>query len=237
MHKTVGETVDFIDELALTLTNPTAEVLLAVPFTAIHAACSMAVDTPIVIGAQNMSEHIAGAFTGEISVEMLKEAGASFVLLGHSERRSLFGETSTLISKKLKLAVEQELPVILCVGESEEERSQGESEAILKSQLDESIGALDLKQVNSLTIAYEPVWAIGTGKTATPELAQQTHAFIRSYFAQKVDSSFADRLRILYGGSVKPTNLDALLEQPDIDGALVGGASLDLESFKKMVQK
>lgn len=237
MHKTVGEAIDFIDDLVPQVEASTCEVLLAVPFTAIHASSSVAGDSRIAIGAQNMSDQDEGAFTGEISAKMLKEVGASFVILGHSERRSHFGETDEHIFHKLRRAVLESLPAILCIGESAKDRDSGKSIEVLKKQLDGSLGDLKAHELEKVIIAYEPVWAIGTGKTATPEIAQETHAEIRKYLAEKWGSEWAEQVCLLYGGSVKPANIDSLLQQSDIDGALIGGASLDVEAFSQMVQR
>lgn len=237
MHKTVGEAIDFIEALIPFTENTSCEILLAVPFTAIHAASSVAGDSKIAIGAQNMSDQDEGAFTGEISAKMLKEVGSSFVILGHSERRSHFGETDGHIHHKVKRAIYEKLPVILCIGESEEARDEGKSLEVLKKQLDGCLGDLKAEELSQVILAYEPVWAIGTGKTATPEMAQKTHAQIRNYLSEKWGKQWAEKTCILYGGSVKPTNIDSLLNEPDIDGALIGGASLDVEAFSKMVQR
>lgn len=237
MHKTVGEAIDFIDELAPHTEETDCEILLAVPFTAIHASSSVAGDSKIAIGAQNMSDQDEGAFTGEISAKMLKEVGASFVILGHSERRNVFAETDEHIHHKLRRSILESLPAILCIGESDADREAGKSMKTLQKQIDGALKDLKPEELQSVIIAYEPVWAIGTGKTATPEIAQETHAHIREYLTEKVGQEWASRVCILYGGSVKPTNIDSLLNQPDIDGALIGGASLDVEAFSKMVQR
>jgi len=237
MHKTVGEAIDFIEELIPHTEETDCEILIAVPFTAIHASSSVAGDSKIAIGAQNMSDQDEGAFTGEISAKMLKEVGTSFVILGHSERRAHFAETDEHIYHKLRRAILEGLPAILCVGESEADREVGKSMDTLKKQLDGALKDLKPKQLQSVVIAYEPVWAIGTGKTATPEIAQETHAQIRKYLAERVGKNWASRVCILYGGSVKPSNIDNLLNQPDIDGALIGGASLDVKAFSQMVQR
>lgn len=227
MYKTIGESIQFLKALIPQVKNAQCKVMIAPPFTAIADCCRLAKGTNILIGGQNMSDSEEGAFTGEISARMLKEAGAKFVILGHSERRLHFGESNQLIHYKLKRAIIDELPAILCIGETEEQREKGRSEKVIQQQLDECIGGLTEEEIHQLIIAYEPVWAIGTGKTATPEMAQEMHAMIREYLGLK--------LPILYGGSVKPANIDSLLTQPDIDGALIGGASLDEGAFAKMV--
>lgn len=237
MHKTVGEAIEFVDALVPMTEDSTCEILLAVPFTAIHACSSIAGDSRIAIGAQNMNDHEEGAFTGEVSAKMLKEAGASFVILGHSERRVHFEETDEIIHRKLSRAVLENFPSILCIGETLQDRENGKSMDVLKKQLDGGLGNLKASSLEKIIIAYEPVWAIGTGKTATSEIAQETHAGIRKYLAEKFGNEWAERVCLLYGGSVKPSNLNSLLQQSDIDGALIGGASLDIEVFSQMVKK
>lgn len=227
MYKTIGEATQFLKTLIPQVTHASCKVMIAPPFTAIADCCRLTKGTNILIGGQNMSDSEEGAFTGEISARMLKEAGAKFVILGHSERRLHFGETNQLIHHKLKRAITDELPAILCIGETQEQREKGHSEKVIQQQLKECIGGLTEEEIRQLIIAYEPVWAIGTGKTATPEMAQEMHAMIREFLGSK--------LPILYGGSVKPANIDSLLTQPDIDGALIGGASLDEGAFAKMV--
>jgi triosephosphate isomerase len=235
MYKTIDEAVRFVKELAPLVQESTAQVYLAVPFTAIHATAEVAKSTKIVIGAQNMNDASEGAFTGEIAARMLKEAGAKFVILGHSERRKIFHETNSFINKKVKRALIEGLQPILCVGETKEEREQNKTAEVLESQISQSLADLSAEQLASLILAYEPVWAIGTDLAATPEMAQKEHEFCRSIVAKNWGSDFAEHLVIQYGGSVKPDNAKALLEQPDIDGLLVGGASLSVDSFSKIV--
>lgn len=237
MHKTVAEAVVFIEKLTPCVEDAQCLVWIAPPFTAIHSAAAAASDSKIAIGAQNMSDQDEGAFTGEISAKMLKEAGAGFVILGHSERRLHFLESDEHIHHKVRRALAEKLPVILCIGESAEERQAGSSFAALKKQLDGCLGGLKAEELAPVTIAYEPVWAIGTGKSATPEIAQETHAEIRSYLTETWGDSWASSASLLYGGSVKPATIAPLLDQPDIDGALIGGASLDVETFSQMVQR
>lgn len=235
MHKTIEEATLFLETLAPLIAEASSIVMIAPPFTAIADCFRVTEGTNIYIGAQNMSDSEEGAFTGEISARMLKDAGAQFVILGHSERRSHFGETDELIHHKLKRAIIEDLPPILCIGETEHDREKGHSEKVLKKQLEGCLGGLTTEELQNLIIAYEPVWAIGTGKTATPEIAQEIHEMIRDYVAENWDEDLADELPIIYGGSVKPSNIDSLLIQPDIDGALIGGASLDVEAFSTMV--
>lgn len=235
MYKTIGEATNFLHALIPQVEDAACTIMLAPPFTAIADCSRLAEGTKILIGAQNMSDSEEGAFTGEVSARMLKEAGAKFVILGHSERRSHFGETNALIHHKLKRAIIDELSPLLCIGETQEQRENGDSEKVIKKQLDECLGGLTEEELHHLILAYEPVWAIGTGKTATPEMAQEMHEMIRSYIGENWDEEFAMKLPLLYGGSVKPVNIESLLTQPDIDGALIGGASLDVEAFAKMV--
>ena len=198
-------------------------MLLAVPFTALQAAQGSEIE----IGAQNMHDAAEGAFTGEISANMLWDAGATFVILGHSERRHLFGETNAFIHRKVVRALEEELQPLLCIGETEEERAHGRTADVLKRQLDECLKGVDPEKV---MIAYEPVWAIGTGKTATPEIAEEAHQQIRAHLGES-----GKGVAILYGGSVKPETMKPLMQQPNVNGVLVGGASLDVETFAKIV--
>ncbi len=234
MHKTVPEAVSLVKELKELLTEiKDREVLVCPPFTAIYAVKREIEGSPIKLGAQNMFYEEKGAFTGEISPLMLKDLGCSYVILGHSERRHIFGETDELINKKVASAVKHGLVPILCVGELLEERESGKTKNVVERQLLE--GLKGLKEGDEFVIAYEPVWAIGTGKTATPEQAQEVHKFIRELLAENFGREKAERVRILYGGSVKPENIKGLMEMPDIDGALVGGASLRAASFAKIV--
>lgn len=235
MHKTIGEATLFISKLAPQIGKVNCKVMIAPPYTALAACCDAARGTNILIGAQNMSDSEEGAFTGEISVHMIKDAGADFVILGHSERRSHFGETDELIHQKLKRSLKEKLPPILCIGETAKDKEMGRSEEVLKKQLAGCLGKLSGEELQEIIIAYEPVWAIGTGLTATPEIAQAMHAVIRDYIEKHWDKAVAETLPILYGGSVKPGNIESLLIEPDIDGALIGGASLDVEAFATMV--
>lgn len=235
MYKTLEEAASFVKSLAPLAAESQALVYLAVPFTVIAAAAREAANTSITIGAQNMNDASEGAFTGEIAGKMLKDAGASFVLLGHSERRRYFFETDEFINKKVHRALQDGLQPILCVGETLEEKEAGRTEEILEKQLQDGIGDLESSAASKLMIAYEPVWAIGTGQTATPEIAQNVHLHCRRWLAAKWGEETAESVAILYGGSVKPENISDLMAEPDIDGALVGAASLKLELFSKIV--
>ncbi len=222
MHKGPGETADFCRRLReLEGIGDGVSVVVAPPFTSLQIAAEVLAGSPILVYAQNVHWEAEGAYTGEISVDMLQQYGVAGAIVGHSERRQLFGETDETTARRAHAALDAGLGVIACVGETLEEREAGETEAVLRRQV-EAIAAAIPQPDRALSIAYEPVWAIGTGKTATPEIAQDAHAFVRSLYRVE---------RILYGGSVKPENAEALLSQPDVEGALVGGASLDVESF------
>jgi triosephosphate isomerase (TIM) len=236
MYKTAKEAVHFIQQLQKLIPSSKARILLAVPFTALTAAAEAAHTTSFAIGAQNVHEAVEGPYTGEISAHMLKEAGAKFTLIGHSERRRLFHESNLLIHQKIKRALSSGLTPILCVGETLVERSDGATEAVLAEQLEEGLGELSLDQLAHLVIAYEPVWAIGTGKSASPQVADEAHLLCRNFIAKKWGSAAAEQLPILYGGSVKAENAAELLNQPNVDGALVGGASLDPAAFAQIIQ-
>jgi triosephosphate isomerase len=214
------------------------DVLVAPPFINIPAVREAIGDTDIILSAQNVYWEESGAFTGEISVNMLKEAGCTHVILGHSERRTLFSETSEMVDRKVEAAIEAGLTPIVCVGETIQERESGKTFDLIREQL---IGSLNYfkakgKIVDTTILAYEPVWAIGTGLTASPEQAQEVHQFIRHWLKDEFDQKSADRIRILYGGSVKPDNATDLMSMPDIDGALVGGASLKADSFLGIIK-
>lgn len=236
MNKSIAEARSFVSELGLTTSNRTCQVGLAVPFTMISAAAEAAKGSPVLIGGQNASEHEEGAFTGEISCRMLKDAGASFVLLGHSERRHLFHEDDTLVNRKVKRALQAQLRPIVCVGETDQQHQAGETHAVLRGQLTQSLKGISVNEVEHLVIAYEPVWAIGTNKTATPEIVESAHRHCRDVIAAEWGNEVASRVIIQYGGSVKPENAAVLLALPDVDGLLIGGASLTLESFRGCLQ-
>jgi triosephosphate isomerase len=236
MHMGARETELFVQTLLPELTETSCIVGLAPPFTSIEIAAKSAAGSLLRMGAQNMSEYPKGAYTGEISSVMLKEAGAQFVLLGHSERRLHFHEDDSMIHRKVKWALEERLMPVLCIGETQEERDKEMTEKVLTRQLGEALRGFSEKELLKILIAYEPVWAIGTGKTATPEMAQETHHLCRTYLSHHWKGEVAQKIPILYGGSVKPDNTAALMKQPDIDGALVGGASLDVASFTQIIK-
>ena len=236
MHKTAGETRALAEKL-LSCRNRAAEVEIVIcpPFTALPQACDTLRDTGLQVGAQNMHWETAGAFTGEISPLMLKDLGCSHVIIGHSERRQLFGETDAAINLKLKAALSHGLIPIFCLGETLEQREKNVTEKVCAQQLEQGLAGIQSWDLAKIIIAYEPVWAIGTGKTATPDQAQEVHAFIRKVYSEMYGSA-AEGTRILYGGSVKPDNVAELMKKEDIDGGLVGGASLEAASFEKLVK-
>ena len=236
MHKTVPETLELVGALVGKIGKPPdMEVVVAPPFTALAAASALLRDAPISLAAQNMSHQTEGAFTGEISAFMLKDVGCQWVILGHSERRTLYDETDVVVSQKIKTALESGLNVIFCLGETVAQREDGETHDVVRNQMEIGLQDLDARLLASLVIAYEPVWAIGTGKNATPRQAQKVHHFIRSELDNNYGKALAASTRIIYGGSVTPQNFLSLLQEPDIDGALVGGASLDAESFYDII--
>lgn len=235
MYKTLEETETFIDDFIPKVVDSPARILIAVPYTSIHSAALKATGSKLVIGAQNMNDASEGAFTGEISAKMLVDAGARFVIIGHSERRRYFNESNQFINLKVKQALANGLQPLLCIGETLAEREAAETEDVLATQIAESLQDLTAENLQTLIIAYEPVWAIGTDMTATPEIAQETHLFCREYITQHWGADIASRIPLLYGGSVKAETAPALLAQKDINGLLVGGASLQANSFAAIV--
>jgi len=212
-----------------------AEVIICPPFTSLSEIGSLLKGTQIKLGAQNMFFEESGAFTGEVSADMLKSVGCDYVILGHSERRVIFNEPDEQINKKIKTAIVKGLKPIFCFGELLEQREKGETMQVVSRQVEKGLEGVSAEQMKNVIIAYEPVWAIGTGKTATPEQAQEVHSFIRELVAKKVSASIAENIIIQYGGSVKPENTGELLSQKDIDGALVGGACLKADSFLSII--
>ncbi|HDL85804.1 MAG TPA: triose-phosphate isomerase [Candidatus Acetothermia bacterium] len=234
MHKTAEETERFIKELLPKLENvEDIDVLIIPPYTSLDRAGRLLQGKSLQLGAQDVHYETEGAFTGAISTHMLKACGCSYVLVGHSERRELFGDDDTIVARKLNVALDSDLKAILCVGETLSEHDLVEEK--ITRQLTQDLTGIDAMTLTKITIAYEPIWAIGTGKTATPEVAQETISMIRRWIASHYDEAAAQGMRILYGGSVKPANAKSLLAQPDIDGALVGGAALVAESFAQIV--
>ena len=237
MYKTVGDSVSTAQALKPLVANANhCEVIIAPVFTSLKSVADRLEGSNIKVAAQNCAtEKAEGAFTGEIAAFMLHDAGCSHCIVGHSERRQYFLETDQLVSKKCHAALAAGLDVIVCVGETLEQRDEGKALDVVKQQIIGSLSGLTASDLARIIVAYEPVWAIGTGRTATPEQAQEMHAFIRRVFAEGHSSTAAESLRILYGGSVKPENIAGLMKQNDIDGALVGGASLNAESFAQIV--
>jgi triosephosphate isomerase len=237
MNKTVAEAVDLADGLKRELGNiKEVDLVVCPPFTALSAVSKVVLDSNLRLGAQNMSEHNYGAHTGEIAAGMLRELSVRFVVLGHSERRQYQRETDELIAKKARTAHAASLKPIVCVGETLAEREAGATEKVVGAQVQGSLAGLTSAQLEETVIAYEPVWAIGTGRNATAAQAQEVHAFIRRTLAGRFEPTVAKRVRILYGGSVKPSNARESMSQPDVDGALVGGASLEVRSFADIVK-
>ena len=232
MHKGVGETSAFIEGLLATGPSPTVDVVVSPPYTSLPAAAMLLTGSSIGLAAQNVHWESSGAFTGEISGEMLSELGAEWVIVGHSERRTLFGETDRTARDRARAAQQAGLKVIYCIGETLEERESERTFQVLESQTD-GLGSLSGAE---LVVAYEPVWAIGTGRTASPEQAQEAHAFIRGCLERAFSTEEAAGIRILYGGSLKPGNANELLSKPDVDGGLIGGASLDVDSFSAIIR-
>ena len=236
MYKTAAETTAFFEKfLPLVAGSQERDIVIAPPFVDIAAAVAAAQGSKVEIGGQDLYWAKEGAFTGEVSAPMLVAAGCKWVIIGHSERRQYFGETDETVYQKTLAALDAGLNPIVCIGERLEERESGKTEPVLLAQLRGGLGQLGTHQVEKVTIAYEPVWAIGTGKTATPQMAQEAHRYIRSMIARQFGFAPAGQIRILYGGSVKPDNAKGLMEQGDIDGALVGGASLEAASFASIV--
>jgi len=237
MFKTCGEAADTALELAgLVETTSNVEIMIAPPFTALVPVADTLRGTRVALGAQNLHWEKEGAFTGELSAAMLVSAGCSHVIIGHSERRQYFGETDETVNRKIRAALAHELVPVFCVGESDDEREAGDTFSVLDKQIRKGLEGFSPNDLGSLVVAYEPVWAIGTGKTATKEQAQEIHRFIRSLMADLFGDALAKSVRILYGGSVKPDNVSALMSMADVDGALVGGASLDAETFSRIVR-
>jgi triosephosphate isomerase len=237
MYKTIAESVDTALSLKPLVANANhCEVVLAPVFTAIKTVADRLEGSNVNVAGQDCSTEIEeGAHTGEVAAFMLRDAGARYVIVGHSERRQLYAETDSMANKKTVAGISAALTVILCVGESLAQRDQGIAQNVVSGQLRGGLSGLTASDLDRIIVAYEPVWAIGTGRTATPEQAQEMHAFIRRVFAEGRSAGGAQELRIIYGGSVKPENISGLMAQPDIDGALVGGASLKAESFAQIV--
>lgn len=237
MNNDINSTVNLISEIKKELNAKSfdADVIVCPPFTSLETAYALVKGSVVKLGAQNMYFEESGAFTGEISPSMLKSAGCEYVILGHSERRTIFHESDQTINKKIKTAVKHNLKPIFCIGETLDEREKGITFKVIETQVRNGLDGLTQSELSNLIVAYEPVWAIGTGRNATPQQAQEVHQFIRGLVAKLYSQSFADQLVIQYGGSVKSDNAKELLSQPDIDGALVGGACLKADSFVKII--
>jgi len=236
MFKRVEEAIAFVEALAPKVQDlEGTEIVIAAPFTALESLRGAVTGTPIALAGQNVHPESEGAFTGEISAGMLADVGCSYAIIGHSERRALFGESSEFVARKLQALLACDIRPIVCVGETLEQREANRTLDVIRDQLDVSLAGLPPERAEEIVLAYEPVWAIGTGKTATPEIAQEVHGAIRDHLKGRFPDAAA-RIRIQYGGSVKPANSYSLMEQPDIDGALVGGASLDPASFYAIIR-
>jgi triosephosphate isomerase (TIM) len=238
MFKTVAEASAFVTDLRGAVKNASGvQIVVGPPFTAIHAAAQAARGSNIEVSAQDLYWEKQGAFTGEISAAMIKEAGAAYVIIGHSERRQFFGETDAIVNRKVLSALGQGLTPIMCIGETLDEREGNETLSVLDRQIKAGLDGVTAEQVASLVLAYEPVWAIGTGRNATAAQAGEAHAHIRTRLRQWFGADAAEKCRVIYGGSVKPDNIRELIAEPDVDGALVGGASLEVKSFAEVVTR
>jgi triosephosphate isomerase len=236
MYKTVHDAVLFVKELKVVVKDVSdVDIVVAPPFTAVHAAAEAARNTNICVAAQDLYWERDGAFTGEVAPGMIKEAGAEYAIVGHSERRRLFGETDAIVNRKVTAAIGAALTPIVCIGETLDERERDQTLAVLDRQIKDGLDGLTAQQIADLVIAYEPVWAIGTGRTATATQAGEAHAHIRKRIRQWFGGDAADRCHVIYGGSVKPDNIREIIAEPDVDGALVGGASLEVRSFADIV--
>ena len=238
MYKTVGEAVKYMKEFRDVVKGISdVEIVIAPTFIALHAAADAARNSNVVIAAQDLYWEREGAFTGEVSATMIREAGAEYVIIGHSERRTLFGETDATVNRKIAAAIAAGLTPIVCIGETLDQRERNETFDVLDRQITQGFDAVTSEQIGQLVIAYEPVWAIGTGRNATPQQAAEAHAHIRQRLRAWFGADAAELCHILYGGSVKPENIRDLITQPDVDGALVGGASLDVRGFADIVSR
>ena len=236
MNTSIAEAVELATAIAANKVNKNnAEVVICPPFTHLSEVCKSIAGSDIKVGAQNMYTELKGAYTGEISASMIKDTGCKYVIIGHSERRQYFKESSEFLNKKINVALDNDLIPIFCIGEILEEREADKTLDVIKQQLSEGLKGMSPEQIAKVVIAYEPVWAIGTGKTATPEQAQEVHVYIRKLIGDLATQEVADNIIILYGGSMKPENVTDLMSQPDIDGGLIGGASLKADSFIQII--
>ena len=237
MNKTISESIELANSVKRSLSDiAEIEIVLCPPFTSLSDVKEILMDTNILLGAQDCYWEKEGAFTGEVSPAMLKNVGCSYCIAGHSERRQFFGETNLTVNKKAKALLKEGIKPIVCVGEKLEERKAGKAFDIIKDHIENSLAGLTKDEILKTVIAYEPVWAIGTGVNATKEQAQEAHEYIRGLLVKMYDKNIADQVRIQYGGSVKPDNIKELISQPDVDGALVGGASLKADSFNDLIK-
>jgi len=237
MNKTIKESIELANGLKRELIDLNGvDILVCPPYTALSDIADILVDSNIGLGAQNVSWQKEGAFTGEISVRMLNDAGCRYIIVGHSERRKYFSENDEIVNKKIKAVLSGNLTPIFCLGETLEERESNQTMNVIQKQLEGGLSGLDQESVSQLIIAYEPVWAIGTGKTASPDQAQQVHQFIRNWIKSNYSEEVSEELKIIYGGSVKADNTKELMQKVDIDGALVGGAALEIDSFAQIAK-
>lgn len=236
MNKTCTETREFFESLLPKIEGLSRNVVVGVPFTSLQEAVKLTKGSIVKIAAQNMNPNEKGAYTGEVSPLMLKDLGVEYVILGHSERRAYYHETNEFINEKVKSALKHDLRPILCIGEKLEDRENGTTTEVVKEQLVEGLKGVSKEDITKVVIAYEPIWAIGTGKTATPEIAQEVHSFIRNLLTSLYTKELAEEITVQYGGSMKPSNVVDLLKQSDIDGGLIGGASLEPESFVELIK-
>lgn len=237
MHKTIEEAIDLTVRLKYACESlEDRDAVVCPPYTALQAVTETLSDSEIEVGAQNMHFEEEGAYTGEISPEMVTDTGSDWVILGHSERREYFEEDSDILTKKLKAAIEHDLKVFYCIGENEDQREDGEVESVIQDQLESVLSDLDLEDFEEFIVAYEPLWAIGSGNPATPEQANEAHGIVRETLSELFDEDAGERTRVVYGGSVKPHNVNELMEQPHLDGALVGSASLSAEDFAAIIK-
>ncbi len=237
MNKTISEAVELVNSLKREVVDiESVDIVVCPVFTALSEVADLVIDSNIGLGAQNVYWEEVGAFTGEVSPKMLKDAGCKYVIIGHSERRKYFGETNETVLKKIKAVQSAGLSPIVCVGETLDEREQKKTIEVIEKQLKDGLKEIKDDNLEDIIIAYEPVWAIGTGKTATPEQAEEIHKFIRGWIKENYSSDISEEIRIIYGGSVKSSNAKDLMSQPDIDGALVGGASLESQLFVELIK-
>lgn len=235
MHNNCAQSVELVSQLIKSVPDSEVDIVVAPPYTALSSVATVLKGSPIALSAQNIFWEESGAFTGEIAPAMLKDVGCTYVIIGHSERRQFFNETNETVNKRLKAALKASLIPILCIGETLTEREGEKTLAVIEEQITGGLLNVSPDEMEPVIVAYEPIWAIGTGETATPEQAQEVHRFIRELVARIFSKQIADGIRILYGGSVKPDNVDHLMAQTDIDGALVGGASLKADSFARLI--